>query len=184
MKLSKFILIGLLVAILISACSSTNPKVKYSMGEPTSTGCSTPEGGGLGACSVNGSADPTIVPTQSSESTPDLTRSDSQGAVEFDVTPLNLDNPGDTLIFDVSMNTHSVDLSMELSQLAVLSTDDGKTLQAIQWDAPKGGHHVEGKLSFPTTLDGKNILTGANEITLTITNVDAPSRIFTWQLAK
>ncbi len=184
MKYSKIVILAFLSTIILAACSSTNPKAKFSMGEPTSTGCSTPIAGELGACSVNRSADPTIVPTQTSESTSDLTRSDEQGAVEFDVTPLNLDKPGDILIFDVSINTHSVDLSMDLTQLAVLSTNDGKTLQAIQWEAPKGGHHVEGKLSFPAILDGKDILAGASEITVTITNVDAPSRIFTWQLVK
>lgn len=184
MKYSKFIIIGLLAALLLSACSSAKAPVKSSMGEPTSTGCSTPEAGGLGVCSANGSADPTIAPTQVSGSTSDMIRSDTQGAVEFDVTPLNLDKPGDALIFDVSMNTHSVDLSMDLTKLAVLSTDDGKSLQAILWDAPKGGHHVEGKLSFPATLDGKSVFSDAKEITITIKDVDAATRIFTWQLAK
>lgn len=45
----------------------------------------------------------------------DLTRTDSQGAVEFAVTPLNLSEPGDTLDFDVSMNTHSVNLAWNLA---------------------------------------------------------------------
>ena len=86
------------------------------------------------------------------------------------------------LEFEVAMNTHSVDLSMDLSQLATLTTDTGVSVQANGWDAPGGGHHVSGKLSFPATKDGKAILEGATKITITIINVDAPSRTFEWQL--
>ena len=96
---------------------------------------------------------------------------------------MNLENPGDTLISNVSMNTHSVDLSMDLATLATLTTNDGKTIQATRWDGPKGGHHVEGKLTFPINYDGKPFGEWAKELTLTIKNVDAPSRVFAWQLA-
>ena len=111
-----------------------------------------------------------------------MTRSDGQGAVAFEVTPLNLDDPGGTLQFDVSMNTHSVDLSMDLATLATLTTDAGITVQASLWDGPQGGHHVEGKLTFPASQNGKSILDGAKQLTLTIKNVDVPERVFTWKL--
>ncbi len=111
-----------------------------------------------------------------------LTRSDEQGAVTVEVTPLNLDNPSDQLEFDVLLDTHSVDLSMDLATLATLTTNTGVTIPATLWDAPLGGHHVEGKLIFPATEDGKPILEGATKLTLTILNVDAPSRIFEWDL--
>ena len=112
--------------------------------------------------------------------TGDLTRSDQQGAVTVNVTPLNLENPSDQLEFDVALETHSVDLSMDLATLATLTTDTGITVQATTWDAPRGGHHVEGKLIFPATKDGKTILEDASKLTLTITDVDAPSRVFEW----
>lgn len=110
----------------------------------------------------------------------DLTRSDQQGAVTVNVTPLNLADPSDQLEFDIALETHSVDLSMDLATLATLTTDTGITVQATTWDAPRGGHHVEGKLIFPATEDGKAILDNASKLTLTITNVDAPSRVFEW----
>ena len=110
------------------------------------------------------------------------TRSDQQGAIIIEVTPLNLDSLTDTLEFDISMNTHSIDLSMDLATLATLTTDTGITLQATLWDAPLGGHHVEGKLIFPAAEDGKSILEGATKLTLTIVNVDAASRVFEWEL--
>jgi hypothetical protein len=55
-------------------------------------------------------------------------------------------------------------------------------VESTLWDAPRGGHHVEGKLIFPATKDGKPILEGATKLTLTIINVDAPTRIFEWDL--
>jgi hypothetical protein len=126
---------------------------------------------------------PASASTEStSPSNDSATRIDQQGAVIVEVTPLNLDNPTDQLEFDVALETHSVDLSMDLATLATLTTDTGITVQAILWDAPLGGHHVAGKLIFPAMKDGKSILDGASKLTLTIINVDAPSRIFEWQL--
>ena len=66
-----------------------------------------------------------------------LTRSDEQGAVTVEVTPLNLDNPSDQLEFDVLLDTHSVDLSMDLATLATLTTNTGVTIPATLWDAPR-----------------------------------------------
>jgi len=110
-------------------------------------------------------------------------QTDSQGAVTFEVTPLNLQNPAESLQFDVSMNTHSVDLSMDLASLATLTTDTGITVQATLWDGPTGGHHVKGKLFFPANQNGKVILDGAKQLTLTIKDVDAPERTFVWELS-
>jgi hypothetical protein len=182
MRYPKITLFVFLTAFLLAACSPAKTPVKYSMAQATSTGCATPVSGTIAPCKVNGAANPTPISTQTVSSQPDLTKTDAQGSVTIQIKPINLVNSGDTLVFDVSMNTHSVDLSMDLARLAVLSTNTGETIQAIQWDAPKGGHHVEGKLSFPVILDGKNFLAGANSITITISNVDAPARIFTWKL--
>jgi hypothetical protein len=93
-----------------------------------------------------------------------------------------LDQPGDTLKFEVAMNTHMVDLSMDLATLTTLTTDTGLTLQPTAWDAPKGGHHVEGTLSFPATQSGKAILDGAKQLTLTMTGINNVTRTFTWDL--
>jgi len=112
----------------------------------------------------------------------DLTRTESQGEVTLKITPLNLENPGDTLQFKVVMDTHLVELDMDLATLATLTTDTGLTLQPTLWDAPKGGHHAEGTLTFPASLDGKSVLDDAKQLTLTISNVDNATGIFTWNL--
>jgi len=112
----------------------------------------------------------------------DMTRSDGQGAVTVEVKPDNLSNPGNALVFEISMSTHSIELSMDLASLATLTTDNGHTVQATLWEAPRGGHHVSGTLSFPAIVDGKSILDGATKLTLTIKDVDAQERVFTWDM--
>jgi hypothetical protein len=107
---------------------------------------------------------------------------DEQGFVEVAVTPLNLNAPSGTLDFNVGLNTHSVDLSMDLAAVATLEADNGLGVEAVTWDAPSGGHHVSGVLSFPALVDGGKLLDGASHLTLKIHNVDAPERIFTWRL--
>jgi hypothetical protein len=110
------------------------------------------------------------------------TLTDEQGAVVVTVTQINLNGPGETLDFEVALNTHSVDLSMDLAQNAFLTTDTGLTVSAIRWDAPSGGHHVSGTLSFPTGLGDQVVLEGVEQVTLTIRNVAAPERVFTWKI--
>ncbi len=113
------------------------------------------------------------------------TQVDEQGAVTVGVTPLNLSAHDETLDFEVAMNTHSVDLGMDLSTLATLQTDTGLVVPALSWEtSASGGHHVSGKLHFPSNPDGRHLLDEVNTLTLSIQNVDASERVFTWQLAQ
>lgn len=140
------------------------------------------------ACASPSAEQPVIVAGQSEQAAKTSpfweqnARVDEQGAVVVEVTPLNLNTQDNTLQFEIALNTHSVDLSMDLSSLATLSTDTGKIVQATGWDAPRGGHHVSGKLTFSSLIDGKSVLDGATRVALEIREVDAPSRIFEWQL--
>lgn len=142
----------------------------------------------LAACSATvtplpSDLQPAPVSTESASPANDSAiRIDEQGAIIIEITPLNLVSPTDTFEFDVVMTTHSIDLSMDLATLSTLTTDTGVSVKSTLWDAPLGGHHVEGKLIFPATKDGKPILEGATKLTLTIINVDVPTRIFEWDL--
>lgn len=80
------------------------------------------------------------------------------------------------------MNTHSVDLGVNLAKNAVLTTDTGLTVSPVRWDAPSGGHHISGTLSFAPVVGDKVVLEGAARLTLTLRNVDVPERVFTWDL--
>ncbi|MCG3141667.1 MAG: hypothetical protein HDKAJFGB_02983 [Anaerolineae bacterium] len=123
------------------------------------------------------------VPTESTSPEFDsATRMDDQGAIIFEVTPPNLDQTAESFEFNIVLTTHSIDLIMDLATTATLRTDTGVSVNSTLWDAPRGGHHVEGTLIFPATQDGKPILEGATKLTLTITDVDVPTRIFEWEL--
>jgi hypothetical protein len=128
---------------------------------------------------------PQVDPVSTESASPEFdsaTRMDDQGAIIFEVTPLDLNQTAESLEFNIVLTTHSIDLSMDLAATATLSTDTGISVNSTLWDAPRGGHHVEGKLIFPSTHDGKFILDGATKLTLTIANVDAATRIFEWEL--
>lgn len=180
----------LLAAILLAACSSTQsiavqptPLALFVTATlpPTNTPWPT---SGFVPVTPTPTTDPSILSQlfPGSNAGNELTRIDGQGMVTVEATPVNLGLPGDRLIFEVAMNTHSVDLNMDLATLSTITTDTGSVIQASLWDAPRGGHHVSGKLIFPATRDGMSILEGATKLTLTITNVDAPTRVFEWEL--
>ena len=135
----------------------------------------------LTACSAT--ATPLQMDPQATSALSDsATRVDEQGAIVIEITPHNLGASADTLEFNVVMNTHSIDLNMDLATLSTLTTDTGIALPATTWDAPRGGHHVEGKRIVPSMKDGNSMLAGASRLTLTIVNVDAPLRVFEWEL--
>lgn len=86
-------------------------------------------------------------------------------------------------IFNVVMDTHSVDLDgYDLTQLAVLRVD-GREVQPVGWDAPKGGHHREGTLTFPTIDVDENLLIAPSTRTVELVIRDVagmPERVFRW----
>lgn len=88
--------------------------------------------------------------------------------------------PDDGAVFDVSLDTHSVDLdALDLAD-AVLRNDRGETLNAQPWAAPKGGHHREGSLAFEG--NATTFFTGAAWIELVLSGVgDLPERTLRWE---
>ena len=87
-------------------------------------------------------------------------------------------------IFQIALNTHSVDLDgIDLVKVAVLRTDQGQEVHPSSWDAPKGGHHRSGTLTFPAQApDGQAVLgTNVRSFDLVIRDVaGVPERVFTW----
>lgn len=183
------ILLFILIAVILTACSSS----------PTETNPPPLPANNSGSMSVQpanpavSQPDTAVQPSDPASNQPELsiatgwsveTMADEQGQVEFEITPVNLNSSGEDLIFEVAMNTHSVDLGMDLAQVATLATDTGITVTATKWDAPRGGHHVSGYLNFPASMDGEHILEEATQLILSIQNVDAPERVFTWNLTQ
>jgi hypothetical protein len=87
-------------------------------------------------------------------------------------------------IFDVVLDTHAVDLDgYDLRQLAVLRLDGEREVQPIGWDAPKGGHHRQGTLSFPAAAAGGSPLLSPSTRTVELVIRDVagvPERVFRW----
>ncbi len=180
-----------LLVLVLSACSAVNA-IESPIPTPTATAIASTfptapaaetESTPFPATLLQPALAPTVA-TSGDQTTveKDLTRTDEQGAVKVEVLPSNLSNPGDRLIFEVALNTHSVNLDMDLAKLATLNTDTGITIKANSWDGMSGGHHISGNLSFPSQANGKSLLEGVKVITLVIRNVDAPERTFTWKI--
>lgn len=90
--------------------------------------------------------------------------------------------PAAGALFDVTLDTHSVDLDGLDLATATLRNDRGETMTARPWAAPKGGHHRKGRLSF----DGEAaaFLAGARWVELVIVGVgDVPERTLRWDVA-
>ncbi len=128
----------------------------------------------------------TPAPVQSgppSVSASAATQKNEGGQVTISVTR---SGPTSGPTFRIAMDTHAVNLDgYDLAQLAVLRTDQGVTVQPNGWDAPKGGHHREGTLTFPATAtNGAATLDPATRtIELVIRDVaGVPERRFTWTL--
>ena len=94
--------------------------------------------GVLGACGDTNDTSPVIsaLPVREVDS----------GAVEVKITPIQLDAAG--AAFAIVLDTHSVDLSLDLAAAATLDVD-GTEWTVEGWDGSgSGGHHRQGTLRF------------------------------------
>lgn len=106
------------------------------------------------------------------------TQSSSELGVTVKVTPKLIGSPDKPWEFTIVLDTHSADLSDDLTQSATLTTDDGRTLKPVTWvGAAPGGHHREGVLAF----DVPTPRPGAIELQINRQGESAP-RTFRWQL--
>lgn len=89
--------------------------------------------------------------------------------------------PAEGAVFDVKLDTHSVDLdALDLAD-AILRNDRGETLNAEPWAASKGGHHREGALTFEG--DTVSFFTGAKWVELVLSGVgDLAERTLRWEV--
>lgn len=171
--------------VLLSACSSAQassqaapPTAEVVLGEASQQALPVAE-----EAVENQASPPAKVEVPRGPLPEDLLRSDSQGAVVVEVMPDDLSSGEEaTLSFEIAMNTHSVDLSMDLAGLSTLQADNGVTVEALEWSGGSG-HHVRGILRFPANAsDGRPIMEGASRLVLTIRNIDAQERTFEWFL--
>ena len=106
------------------------------------------------------------------------TQKSSDRGVTVSVTPQNLGAGAKSWDFKIVLETHSQDLSDDLTKSAVLLDGTGAQLLPVGWDgAAPGGHHREGILQFkpvtppPVAIELRIIRPG-----------EANPRSFRWQL--
>ena len=141
---------GLLAALILAGCSSAATTTTKPQGAPP----------------VSQPGEPSKAPVQSS----------SGGSVTIEARLLGHQN--DSLVFEISMETHSVNLDgYDLKQLALLRDDKGGEYSPIEWDSAPGGHHRGGKLVFAHPDKSPRMFE------LTIRNVAGVNeRVLRWQV--
>lgn len=80
------------------------------------------------------------------------TRTVEAGEVTVEIVPLKLDSGGAK--FELTFDTHSVELDFDVASVARLIVAGVEWRPAVWEGDPPGGHHREGTLSFEATGDG------------------------------
>lgn len=144
-----FILILVVAAVAVFGLTS-KPKQESSM---------------VASANIQDTAEPKLLTLQSK----------TMGVVSVEVTPTSVEM-GKELVFDLTMNNHSIDLDYDYTQIASLTDDQGNTYQPTKWTGNSEGHHVSGQLIFPILSDK------VKQLTLTLKGVDNETEDFNWQL--
>jgi len=86
-----------------------------------------------------------------------------------------------TLTFRVAMDTHFVNLDVyDLAEMAALRNHRGETVRPASWEAPRGGHHRRGVLTFDVPA---SFVAGTRFLELVIRDVaGVPERVLRWEL--
>ncbi|HEU0202487.1 MAG TPA: hypothetical protein VFR86_18910 [Burkholderiaceae bacterium] len=130
--------------------------------------------GAAAAEEVKRGAEATLAKASASALEP---RVDRAGGVTVRVTPRRLDPKGAWEFF-VALDTHSQDLSQDMTRSAALVDGQGKRHAPLAWEgAAPGGHHREGVLKFkPPVGDAEAVVLELNGIG------GVPVRTFRWQV--
>ncbi len=134
-------------------------------------------GGWILAATLGGVAAPLTGLAQTSADATS-TRSSSDRGVTVKVTPKLIGSLDSRWEFSIVLETHSADLSDDLTKSATLTTNDGRTLKPTGWvGAGPTGHHREGVLVFEVPAPRPTMI----ELRIARTGESAP-RTFRWQL--
>ncbi len=104
------------------------------------------------------------------------TQKDEQSSVTVEVKPLELSPSAAQWTFEVTLDTHSVELDDDMAASAFLVDDAGKEYQAIAWEGdPPGGHHRKGILKFQS-------FSQTNVVQLRIRGIGETEKVFEWKI--
>jgi len=105
-------------------------------------------------------------------------KTNDEGEVKIAVQPENIVENSVEWDFRIVLDTHSVELTDDLTRMSTLIGDSGAKYTPLSWEGdPPGGHHRGGVLKF------KAVIPPPSSITFVIQNVGGvKERKFTWQL--
>ena len=104
------------------------------------------------------------------------TEIDDQASVTIKVTPKIIGVKLQENIFELSLNTHSVDLAYDFQKIIVLRDNLGNIYKASDWTGGRGGHHLKGEIIF------SEIDKDAKTIEMEVNEVGGVKRIFHWDI--
>ena len=113
--------------------------------------------------------------TSTAQTSPFAPQTKTMGAVEVEVKPVSIEREKD-MVFELSMNTHSVELNYDYTQIATLTDDFGNSYKPKRWTGGSSGHHLSGQLIFAPLAENPK------KLTLTVDGVDNKVESFSWQL--
>jgi hypothetical protein len=151
---SRFLIVGAIVLVVFGTFLFSGKKKEENVVQGTQ-----------GQVSAKNEQDPEVFESQLK----------NMGAVEVEITPVSLD-PTSNMVFDVALNTHSVDLSYDYTVIISAEDDRGDIYKAINWSGGEGGHHLIGQIELEP-LSQK-----ASKITLTIDGIDNVKEKFEWDV--
>lgn len=103
------------------------------------------------------------------------TKEQAGGNVTVLVTPITL-RPQFPASFDVTFETHSVELDFDIENVVILTDERGSRYTPHWQGSPPGGHHRKGTLTFPKPM------TQASNVTLTLKDIaEVKERTFIWK---
>ena len=117
-----------------------------------------------------------LVSQQASNSEKWETKTDEQASITVMVTPLDLSPQSIEWKFNITMDTHSVELDQDLVAISILTDGRGNEYKPIRWDGPVSDHHREGVLIF------NPITPYPQHLKLRINDIGDIQRFFTWIL--
>lgn len=105
-------------------------------------------------------------------------QTNSEENVTVQITPLNISKTSNFWEFEISMQTHSVELNQDLVKNSVMIDNNGKRYYPVAWEGdPPSGHHRKGILKFEAISPiPKSIMLKINQIG------DVQERVFKWDL--
>ena len=124
---------------------------------------------------VRGVQSQTISTDQTKNKVAHESHTKTMGAVDVEVTPVKLE-PGQNMVFELSFNTHSVDLSYDYTKIITIQDDKGNTYKALNWSGGNSGHHLNGDVELELLLEG------VRSIKFNINGVDNQNAVFEWDL--